>query len=241
MPDINLAKIPVIILAGGLATRLRPITSTIPKAMVPVAGEPFIIHQLRLLHAQGFRRIILSVGYLGEQIQEYLGSGAHLGLEIHYVFDGPQLLGTGGALRRILPMLQTEFWVLYGDSYLEIDYSKIYRYFLHHQPQGLMTVLHNNNQWDSSNVIYENNSLIAYNKRNYDPRMAYIDYGASILHPQALNRIPENIPFDLSDLYSELVAERNMIGYEVFQRFYEIGSPQGLQEAEAYFLQKRIR
>ena len=110
-------------LAGGLATRLRPITETIPKSLVPVAGEPFLAHQLRLLHAHGFRRAVLCVGHLGETIEAEFGDGAAFGFRLEYSFDGPRLLGTGGALKRALPRLGDAFFVLYGDCYLPMDYA----------------------------------------------------------------------------------------------------------------------
>jgi NDP-sugar pyrophosphorylase family protein len=238
--SMRIADIPVALLAGGLATRLRPITETIPKALVEVAGRPFVEHQLALLRRNGIRRVVLCLGYLGEQIQALLGDGASHGMELAYSFDGEQLLGTGGALRRAAPLLGQIFWVLYGDSYLDINYRAVLDYFARHNPRSLMTVLHNANQWDRSNVVFRNGQLLRYDKRIHDSDMTYIDYGTALLRREVLERIPPGQPYDLADLYSALVAEGQMIGFEVSQRFYEIGSHHGLAETQAY-LEMRLK
>jgi NDP-sugar pyrophosphorylase family protein len=231
--------IPVAILAGGLATRLHPITRTIPKALVEVAGRPFIDHQLALLRGQGIRRVVLCLGHLGEQVEHHLGDGAALGMELCYVHDGARLLGTGGALRRAAPLLGEVFWVLYGDSYLEMDYSDVLRHFQQRDALGLMTVLRNHNSWDRSNVVFQGGRLLRYDKRNPSPEMTHIDYGLTLLCREALERIEPDHFTDLADLYSALVSEGRMIGHEVTERFYEIGSPSGLQETRAYLEARR--
>ena len=231
---MNIGDIPVALLAGGLATRLRPITATIPKALVEVAGRPFIDHQLALLRRNGIRRVVLCLGYLGQQVQAHVGDGSAIGMEIGYSFDGDRLLGTGGALRRAAPQLGQLCWVMYGDSYLDIDYQAVLTHFANHAALGLMTVLENSNRWDRSNVVFRNGQLLRYDKRVQTPEMAYIDYGAALLRQPAWERIAPDQPYDLADLYAELVAEQQMIGYEVTQRFYEIGSHTGLAETQAY-------
>ena len=231
------ADVPVALLAGGLATRLRPITATIPKALVEVAGMPFIDHQLTLLARNGIRRVVLCLGHLGEMVERHLGASAH-GLELAYAHDGDRLLGTGGALRRALPLLGPVFWVLYGDSYLDIDYRAVLAHFVAAHATALMTVLRNDNRWDRSNVVFRGGRLVCYSKRASTPDMHHIDYGAALLRREAALRLPEDRQSDLADLYGELVAEGSMIGYEVTQRFYEIGSPQGLAETQAYLLGK---
>jgi NDP-sugar pyrophosphorylase family protein len=228
------ANIPAAVLAGGLATRLRPVTTTIPKALVDVCGRPFIDHQLALLRRHGIRRVVLCLGHLGEQVEEHLGNGAVHGLQVRYAFDGKQLLGTAGALRRAAPLLGNVFWVMYGDSYMDIDYRAILAAFLARDCVGLMTVLHNQDRWDCSNVVFRDGRLIQYDKRARTAAMTHIDYGVALLRQTALERIPPDRPSDLADLYSSLVAEGQMIGYEVTQRFYEIGSPAGLEETRAY-------
>jgi len=167
-------------------------------------------------------------------VQEHLGDGATIGMELQYCFDGARLLGTGGALRQAAPMLGQVCWVMYGDSYLDIDYHAVLRAFISSDALGLMTILHNGNRWDRSNVVFRSGQLLQYDKRTQSPEMAYIDYGAALLRDTAIKRIPADQPYDLADLYRALVAERCMIAYEVTQRFYEIGSHEGLAETQAY-------
>jgi NDP-sugar pyrophosphorylase family protein len=232
--EIDLADWPVAILAGGLAKRLRPITETIPKALVNVAGAPFVAHQLRLLHSAGLRRIIICAGYLGEMIEKEIGDGASFDVRIDYSFDGPSLLGTGGALKRALPLLGRQFFVLYGDSYLPIDYRKVALGFVTGDKAGLMTVYRNAGRWDASNVQFEAGQILRYDKKQRTPEMHHIDYGLGILSPEALTSWPDNKPFDLADAYGRLLSENQLSGHEVIERFYEIGSPEGLAELDAF-------
>ncbi len=232
-----------VILAGGLATRMRPLTEKVPKALLPVAGRPFIEHQMHLLRRNGFTHLVLCLGFLGEQVQELVGDGSRYGLSVSYSFDGPVLQGTGGALRqaRANSLLPAVFWVLYGDSYLDFDYPAVGNFFtsdIRSATLGLMTVFRNNNLWDSSNVIFKDGKLHHYDKFNRLPQMEYIDYGAAILRQAALDRLgsftADAPPVDLASLYSGLVTDGLMVGYEVKQRFYEIGSRQGLDEINRY-------
>lgn len=227
-------QLPVALLAGGLATRLRPLTENIPKVLVEVAGRPFLDHQLALLRANGFRRVVLCLGYLGELVTRHLGDGARHGLEVAYSYDGARMLGTGGALRRAAPQLGEEFWVMYGDSYMDVDYEAVLRDHRKQGKLGLMTVIANQNRWDRSNVLFQDARILCYDKRHPTAPMAHIDYGAAILHRKALERIPEGQPYDLADLYHGLVKDGQMGGHEVTHRFYEIGSPTGLAETQAY-------
>lgn len=226
--------LPVALLAGGLATRLRPLTEQIPKALVPVAGRPFIAWQLDYLRGQGIARVVLCIGYLGEQIERVIGTGAAFGLDVQYVSDGPKLLGTGGALRRALPRLGEAFFVLYGDSFLPIDFAAVQAAYLRSGRRALMTVMHNRNQWDTSNVEFRDGVLVEYNKRRQRPEMQFIDYGLSVLAATVLASYPAGEAFDLADVYCKLSLDRELAGYEIHERFYEIGSPLGLRETEAY-------
>ncbi|HSI10856.1 MAG TPA: nucleotidyltransferase family protein [Chthoniobacter sp.] len=228
----DIADIPVAILAGGLATRLRPITEKIPKSLVAVAGEPFLAHQLRLLHARGVRRAVMCVGYLGEMIEQDFGDGAAFGVELRYVFDGPKLLGTGGALRQALPLLGEEFFVLYGDSYLPIDYAAVFETFRASGQLGLMTVFRNEGAWDTSNVHFADGRIVRYDKREKTSDMHHIDYGLGVFRTSVFAGRPEGEVFDLADVQRELVAKGALAGHEVFQRFYEVGSHAGLAELE---------
>ena len=233
-PAPYLSAWPVAILAGGLATRLRPITETIPKALVTVAGEPFLAHQLRLLHGAGLRRIVLCVGHLGERIEAEFGDGAALGMELTYSFDGPRLLGTGGALRRALPRLGERFLVLYGDSYLPINYAAAVAAFERRGRPALMTVFNNAGRWDTSNVFFADGTIRAYHKHNRTGDMRHIDYGLGILRAAVLAARPADVPFDLADVYADLVARGELAGHEVHERFYEVGSHAGLAELDRW-------
>ena len=238
MPDetsiASLADWPVAILAGGLATRLRPITETIPKSLVVVADEPFIHHQLRLLHRHGFRRVVMCVGHLGEMIEKEIGDGAAFGMEVSYAFDGPKLLGTGGALQRPLPLLGEKFVVLYGDSYLPMNYAEAVGTFAASGKPGLMTVFHNQGQWDTSNVVFADGTIRRYDKKELTPDMQHIDYGLGILRADTLAAYPSDTAFDLAEVYRDLSRAGQLAGYEVRHRFYEIGSLKGLAELDTY-------
>jgi NDP-sugar pyrophosphorylase family protein len=231
---VTIADVPVALLAGGLATRLGPITASVPKALVNVAGRPFVDHQLALLARKGICRVVLCVGHMADQIEEYLGRSAY-GIDIVYSRDGDRPLGTAGALRRSLPLLGDVFWVMYGDSYMDIDYEAVLSTFLRSGAHGLMTVIANHNRWDLSNVLFADGRLIRYDKRRPSSEMCHIDYGVALLRSRALTTVATDGPSDLADLYQWLVDEEQMVGYEVTQRFYEVGSPAGLEETRAYF------
>jgi NDP-sugar pyrophosphorylase family protein len=231
---LQIENVPAAILAGGLATRLRPVTENIPKALVELAGKPFIDHQLDLLRRNRIRRIVFCLGYKGEMIESHLGDGSKRGMELCYSYDGPKLLGTGGAVRRAAHLLGDVFWVMYGDSYMDIDYACVLDDFSSRNVLGMMTVLRNDNRWDRSNVVFRDGQLLRYDKREQTPDMQYIDYGVALLRREALLRVPENEPSDLANLYSQLVAEGQMAGHEVSNRFYEIGTPESLEEAKRY-------
>ena len=227
------SSFPVALLAGGLATRLRPLTEKIPKLLVDVAGEPFFSHQLRLLRGAGLTRIVLCAGHLGEMIAARFGDGAEWGVHIDYSFDGPRLLGTGGALIRARPLLGEAFYVLYGDSYLPVDYRDVGRAFLASRQPGLMTVYENHGCFDTSNVWFADGRIRVYSKKDRIPEMHHIDYGLGLLEASALDGWPENEVVDLADIYGRLVARSELAGYEMKERFYEIGSPAGLKELDA--------
>ena len=224
--------IPVAILAGGLATRLRPVTEKIPKSLVPVAGKPFLAHQLELLHARGIRRAVLCIGYLGEMIQREFGDGKAYGVRLDYSFDGPKLLGTGGAIKRAVPLLGDEFFVLYGDSYLPVAYRPIADFFRRSGKLGLMTVYRNEGRYDTSNVVFHDGEIAVYDKKNRPPEMRHIDYGLSLFKASVFESYSASQAFDLAGVMGKLVREKQLAGYEIRERFYEIGSPAGLAELE---------
>jgi NDP-sugar pyrophosphorylase family protein len=226
--------LPVAILAGGLANRLRPITEKIPKALIEVAGKPFIFHQLQYLHKEGIRKVVLCLGYLCEMIQEEVGDGSKFGLDITYSYDGDFLLGTGGSIKNALPLLDENFYVLYGDSFLPIHFSPVEESFLNSKKPALMTVILNENQWDKSNVIFKDGIVLDYNKKEPKSEMKFIDYGLSVLSKSLFDKYEGKVAFDLADLYHLLSIENQLAGFEVNERFYEIGSHQGIKETELY-------
>ena len=233
----------VAILAGGLASRLQPLTRHTPKSLVQVAGRPFIFHQLELLHTQGVRRVVLCVGHLGEQIVAVVGDGRRFGLEVEYSFDGSQLLGTGGALKRAIPALGADFFVLYGDSYLpSCSFATIQAaYEAAHSP-ALMTVLRNDNRWGRSNVAFRADGSIQYNKDSGSNPLhggfGHIDFGLSVLSAQVLQPYPESAPVDLADIFRALSAQGQLAPFEVTGRFYEIGSAGGLADTEEFLMRR---
>jgi NDP-sugar pyrophosphorylase family protein len=230
--------IPVAILAGGFAMRLRPVTEKIPKSLISVAGKPFLAHQLKLLRAHGIRRVVLCVGYLGEMIQRDFGDGSQFGVRLDYAFDGPKLLGTGGAVKHALPLLGNEFFVLYGDSYLPIEYRPVAEFFQCSGKLGCMTVYRNEGRYDMSNVVFRNGQITVYDKKNHTPEMQHIDYGLSMFRNTAFKSFPADKPFDLAEVMGKLVREKQLAGYEVHERFYEIGSLAGLAELETLLKSK---
>ena len=229
-----IGTLPVAILSGGLATRLRPMTETIPKSLVEVRGEPFAAHQLRLLQQAGVRKVVMCVGYLGEMVRDFTGDGSRFGLEIQYSFDGPTLRGTAGALKQAFPLLDDKFLVIYGDSYLPCDYAAAADAFLTSGKQGLMTVYRNEGQWDTSNVEFDGTNVVAYDKKNRTERMRYIDYGLGAFEKHAFTDVPQEGAFDLADVYKQLVQSGQLAAFEVKERFYEIGSFSGIKDLETY-------
>jgi N-acetyl-alpha-D-muramate 1-phosphate uridylyltransferase len=230
---------PVVILAGGVATRLRPITETIPKALLTVAEKPFIAHQLLLLKKNGIKRIVICSGYLSQQIEDFVGDGSQFGLSVAFSVDGEKLLGTGGAVKKALPLLEEEFFVMYGDSYLTVDFKDVYDSFRKSSSMGLMTVFKNDNAWDSSNIVFKDGKIITYDKKNKIAGMDYIDYGLGILKKPVFKAMADRDVFDLSELYQDIISKKQMCGYVVPERFYEIGKLSGLEETEKYILNKQ--
>jgi NDP-sugar pyrophosphorylase family protein len=223
---------PVVILAGGLATRLRPLTEKIPKALVEVAGRPFLDHQLDLLKQNSIAEVILCVGYLGEMIEQRYGDGEAFGVRIRYSFDGSILLGTGGAIKRASALLPDAFFVLYGDSYLPIDFQAVAAAFIEAGQPALMTIFANADAWDTSNVWFEQDRIRLYSKREKLPEMRFIDYGLMVCTSQIFEDSPSDVPFNLADTLETLSRRGQLAGHEVDQRFYEIGSPSGLAELD---------
>ena len=227
-------SLPVAILAGGMATRLMPLTEKIPKALIDINGEPFISHQLRLLRSRGIDRVIICVGHFGEMIQDFVEDGRRFEIQVEYSFDGGRLLGTGGAVKKALALLGESFYALYGDSYLPCDFKKIQATFEDSGKRGLMTVFRNEGAWDTSNVELEDGQILAYDKQRPSRRMRHIDYGLGVFQREAFDWVPEEMPYDLAKLYQLLLGKGELAAFEVEERFYEIGSVSGLEELKRY-------
>ena len=233
-------KATVAILAGGLATRLRPVTESIPKSLVPIKGKPFIEYQLKLLAGSGMSEALICTGYRGDLIEAHVGDGSRFGLNVSYSHDGDVLLGTGGALKKALPQLGERFVVIYGDSYLVEDYCAPVSYFDERRahsdpaPPGLMTVFRNSGRYDRSNVVFRDGRIAVYDKQRTYEDMHHIDWGLGVLHADAFAPFRETDIFDLAELYGVWVQKGLLLGYEVERRFYEVGSLQGIADFEEF-------
>jgi NDP-sugar pyrophosphorylase family protein len=224
----------VAILAGGLATRLKPITDEIPKSMVMINGRPFLEYQLGFLERGGVEEIILCVGYLGEQIERYFGNGSNFGVTLKYSYENERLLGTAGALKNAERYLKDRFFVIYGDSFIFLDFTSVMSYFNSYDKLGLMTVYKNHDSYELSNVVVEGDIVKHYSKKNRTEGMVYVDYGASVLRKNALGFVPQGQFWTLEVLLAQLIGHRELLAYEVNERFYQIGSPEGLEEFKRY-------
>lgn len=238
-PAATTGLLPVCVLAGGLGTRLGELTRTIPKPLVPVAGEPFVFHQMRLLSDSGAQRVVLCVGYLGEQIESRVGHSC-FGMQVAYSYDSPALDGTLGAIRRALPLLDDRFLIIYGDTYLPIDYQDVQRKWLASGLPAMMTVLRNDNRWGPSNASFRDGKVLAHDKGEPSAEMAWIDYGLGGLSVELVSAAPAD-ERDLSWLYGELARRGELYGYEALNRFHEIGSPEALAETSRYLASRNPR
>jgi NDP-sugar pyrophosphorylase family protein len=232
--------LPVIILAGGLATRLRPITEKIPKALVEIRGKPFLDYQMRLVAANGVRRAVLSVAYKGEMIQEFLGDGSRYGVEVAYSFDGEKYLGTAGAIKKALPLLGDAFFTLYGDSFLPEPFAPVAETFLKSNCEALMTVYRNEGLFDTSNVVFAGGRIVAYDKKARTPEMRHIDYGLGVFRSSAFDRVAPGEFADLATLYQQILSDCRLAAYEVHERFYEIGTVDGIRDTEQYIRERGL-
>jgi NDP-sugar pyrophosphorylase family protein len=227
-----------VLLAGGLGTRMLPATESVPKVLLPVAGEPFAARQLELLRTGGVTDVVYSIGYLGDLVRDFVGDGHRFGLRVTYVDEGERQLGTAGALRLAADegVLEPEFLVMYGDSYLPIDLRPVHAAFRATPEPALMTVFHNAGRWVPSNVVFDGHLVLRYDKHRPTPDMEFVDYGVSVLTPDVLERVPRGASADLADVFRDLGDERRLAGLEVTERFYEIGSPDGLREVETLLM-----
>jgi len=216
------------------------VTEEIPKSLLDINGEPFIAHQLRLLRASGIEHVVICAGYLGEKLQGYVRDGLAFGTRVEFSFDYPTLLGTAGAIKKALPLLGDAFFTLYGDSYLPCDYAVVQQAFARNGQPALMTVFRNDGQWDKSNVEFDEARIVRYDKQQRSPGMRCIDYGLGVFRQAAFNLVPADKPYDLALLYQQLLQRGQLAGFEVHERFYEVGSFAGL-EATRRFLTQQTR
>ena len=230
-----------VILAGGLATRLGSLTEKIPKSLIDIHGSPFIEYQLRLLKSFDLNRVVICCGHLGEMVQHCIGDGSRFGMQVQYSIDGPHLMGTAGAIKKALPLLGDSFYVLYGDSYLLCDYRTVEAAFQQSKKTALMTVFRNQGAWDKSNVEFFDGQIHRYDKAAPTPKMEYIDYGLGLFKSEAFDLVPVDTKYDLACLYQQLLEAKDLAGFEVKERFYEIGSIGGIEEIRLFLEDYRIQ
>jgi len=226
--------LPVVIIAGGLATRLKLRAHDHPKSMILVNGKPFIDWQLNMFASQGVEKIIICIGNKGDQIASFVGNGDRYGIEVIYSLDGEFLLGTGGAVQKASNLVQGKFLVTYGDSYLPISFSDFSKKFEDSKKSSAMAIYKNNNLYDSSNIDFKNGEILTYSKNNKDKGLKYIDYGLLGLNSNIFPFRELNSQWDLSILFNDLVIQKEVLGIEVHNRFYEIGSESGIFDLEIY-------
>ena len=230
-----------VILAGGLGTRMRPWTVHLPKTLIPVRALPFAHYQLTWLAQHGIREVVYSIADKGDMIRDFVGDGSRWNLSVSYVEDGKELVGTAGALRRVLDtgLLHDRFLLLYGDSFLPFDFRLLGEAFASQPRPAMMAVYRNQNRFDTGNVRFSDGVVRLYRKvksgERPDPDLEFIDYGISALSPAVIEEnVPAGTKADLADVYHRLSVAGRVAGFEVTERFYEIGSPAGLADFETW-------
>lgn len=227
-----------VILAGGLATRMRPRTLTAPKFLLPVAGRPFGAWLLDRLASFGYQQALLCIAHHGDQIRSFVGNGRAFGLDVSYTDEGPNLLGTAGAIRRAATELAPEFLVTYGDSYLPFDYAApLQTLVANSDADGVMAVYKNEGRWDQSNTAVDSDEkgdlwVARYEKGSGDSKLDHIDYGATALRRDVILEIPADTPWGLDRIQADLSQRRRLRAYLAHARFFEIGSEAGLDELD---------
>ena len=220
----------MVILCGGLATRLENLAKTVPKSMIPIEGKPFLEYQVENLKNHSIKDIILCAGHLSEKIEDYFGNGSKFGVNIQYSHDGDKPLGPIGAVKNAESLLNNEFFIMYGDSYLTVDFQKAYSFFTQNNKLGLMVVYKNNDKYDKSNIIIKDNMVVGYGEKD----AVYIDYGTSILRKKALDIVPKNTFFTTGELFTKLIEQQELLSFEAKERFYHIGNPEALEEFRSF-------
>lgn len=211
-----------------------PLTKDTPKSMIPIEGRPFLEYQLDLFRRNGITDVVLCVGYLADKIMKYVDNGRRFKIKITYSVENDELLGTAGALKNAEPLLGEDFFLAYGDGYLQLEYAQVMKYFREHEELGMMVVYKNYDQYDRSNVSVEDGYVKRYDKSNCDTDVVFIDYGISVLRRKALDLIPPQTPMDLQDFYHDLITRGQLLAFETDRRFYEVGSFEGMKDFEQY-------
>ena len=230
----------MVILCGGLATRLRSLTKDTPKSMIQIKSKPFLEYQIEELKRHSITDIVLCVGYLSDQIEKYFGNGEKFGVNICYSSDKKSPLGPIGALKKAGSLLNDSFFTLYGDSYVFVDFNKVYSYFQEQNKLALMVVYQNFDRYDTSNLIVKNGRVIRYGGQNTKD-MTYVDYGVSLFRKKTLNNVPKDTFYSTNDLFSDLIKQKELLAFEVKKRFYHIGTPEALAEFKKYIETKKKR
>lgn len=228
----------IVILCGGLATRLSHLTKYTPKSMVEIEGKPFLEYQIENLKKHSIKDIVLCVGHLSEKIEEYFGNGEKFGVNLKYSYDKEKLLGTIGALKNAEPLLKDVFFIMYGDSYISVDFHKVRDHFMQHDKPALMVVYKNQDKYDRSNLIVQDNMVIGYGEKERTRDMIYVDYGTSVLRKKVLENVPKDTPYPTEQFFSELVKKRELMAFEVQERFYHIGDLEALEEFRSHIRTK---
>jgi len=224
----------IAIICGGLATRLGELSKTIPKSMILVAGKPFLEYQIENIKRHGIKDIVLCVGHLSEKIQSYFKDGSEFGVNIKYSYDGDKLLGPIGAIKNAEKMLKDEFFIMYGDSYISVDFQKVFSYYKENKKLALMVVFQNKDKYDKSNLKVNNNLVISHGEKDAD----YIDYGTSILNKKTLDFLEEDKFYSTGDFFKILIRKQELLAYEAKRRFYHIGNPEALEEIREHIKEK---
>jgi len=224
----------IAIICGGLATRLKKVSKTVPKSMIEINGKPFLQYQIEMLKKQKIKDIVLCVGHLSEKIESYFGNGSKFGVNIKYSYDKDKLLGPIGAVKNAESLLEDEFFIMYGDSYIFVDFKKVYEFYKKQQKLACMVVYKNENKYDKSNLAVEKNMVVAHKDDSKGHDIDYIDYGTSILNKKSLDFIPKNEFFSTEKFFKILILKNELLAYVVKKRFYHIGTPEALEEYRNY-------
>jgi NDP-sugar pyrophosphorylase family protein len=220
----------MVILCGGLGTRLGDLSKNIPKSMIEINDKPFLEYQIEILKKNSIKDIVLCVGHLSEKIKSYFGDGKKLGVKIQYSYDGDKPLGTIGALKKAEPLLDDIFFIMYGDSFLSVDFRKVYRFFIKQDKLGLMVVYKNFDKYDKSNIAIKGDLVVGYGRDNTSKDMVFIDYGTSVLRKKALDLVPKDKTYSTGEFFSQLIKKGELLSFEAKNRFYHIGNPKSLEE-----------